>query len=93
MARRKGIQTPRKSTVRVGRKRHSIRLLLGLGVLVLVGVIVAVSTLQGRERGSSGIALAAPAPDFTLTTLDGGKYTLSQNRGKVRVVFFMIQPY
>lgn len=93
MARRKGIRTPRKSTVGERRKRHSIMLLLGLGVLVLVGVIVAVSTLQGRERGSSGITLAAPAPDFTLTTFNGEKYVLSQDQGKVRVVFFMIQPY
>ncbi|MEP7294504.1 MAG: TlpA disulfide reductase family protein, partial [Chloroflexota bacterium] len=39
-------------------------------------------------RQQQGRPTAGPAPDFTLTTFDGGEFKLSEQRGKVVVINF-----
>lgn len=59
----------------------SIVLLVGiLAAVIVVGIAL---TRQNQTQPTSG-----PAPDFTLTTLDGQSITLSDLRGKVVVVNF-----
>lgn len=68
--------------------RQLVRLALALGSIAL---ILIASLLLAR---TSGIDLdpatppAAPAPDFTLTTLDGDQLRLAELRGKAVVVNF-----
>ncbi|KAA3644017.1 MAG: TlpA family protein disulfide reductase [Chloroflexi bacterium] len=70
----------------------------------LIGVVVIAAALVGlviwnvtRDSGQSniprldtvGTSLGEIAPDFTVSTLDGGSFNLSANRGKPSIVFFM----
>lgn len=70
-------------------------LVLGASLVFILGIIVvsllASGSLAQKPGDSTSNALAAP--DFRLTTFDGAQYALSQDQGRVRVVFFMIQPY
>lgn len=71
-------------------------LLLGGSIVFILGIVLVSLLASGSStKNASGIpsSVAAPvAPNFQLTTFDGGKYALSQDQGKVRVVFFMIAP-
>ncbi|MBA3873595.1 MAG: TlpA family protein disulfide reductase [Anaerolineae bacterium] len=63
---------------------------LGLGgVLLLLGV-AAIALIVGLAlaRKSQTQPTAGPAPDFTLTTLDGGQINLASLKGRVVVVNF-----
>ncbi len=53
-------------------------------IALLVGLTFAFSGPQVRE---SGLGLANPAPDMTLTTLSGD-FQLSENQGEVLVLYF-----
>lgn len=79
-------------------------LLLGASLVFILGVILVSLLASGSlTKSASGTpsSVAEPAapiaepaaPDFQLTTFGGSEYALSQDQGKVRVVFFMIQPY
>ena len=70
-------------------------LVLGGSVVVILGVLLVSLLASGSftKKPSQNTAAAQLAPDFQLTTFDGGKYALSQDQGKVCVIFFMIQPY
>ncbi len=63
-----------------------------LVVLVLViGVIVSVTTLRGRDEGLAAVgalAVGEPASDFTLPALDRTEVSLSQFRGQPVLVNF-----
>ncbi len=54
---------------------------LGLVVIAMAAVAVLVTSCGGGPSGA-GPRVGATAPDFTLTTLDGGTLTLDQFRGK-----------
>ena len=58
-------------------------LMAGLLALLLLGSCVSYGQPQ-----VPGPKVGSPAPDFTLETLEGGKLTLSQLRGKVVLVNF-----
>lgn len=91
--------------VRVSRKKKPVRkrrlnrgrLVLGGGLVFILGIILvsllASGSLTKSASGTPSSVAAAVAPDFQLTTFGGARYALSQDQGKVRVVFFMIQPY
>src|SRR4051812_19671622 len=68
---------PRRSGLSLG----SIVLLIGVALTVLVFGIALVRVQQGRPT-------SGPAPDFTLTTLDGKQFKLSEQKGKVVVINF-----
>jgi len=52
--------------------------------LIVAGVFFAVSKWQTSGLLGKGAA----APDFTLGTLEGGEYTLSETTGRKRLVYF-----
>ncbi len=68
--------------------RWSIPLILLLGVAGLWFAWRASSQAAGSKT-SVGVKIGDIAPDFTLPTLDGGRFTLSEQRGKPVIVFFM----
>ena len=59
----------------------AIVVLIGVALTVLVFGIALVRVQQGRPT-------AGPAPDFSLTTLDGKPFHLSDEKGKVIVINF-----
>jgi cytochrome c biogenesis protein CcmG/thiol:disulfide interchange protein DsbE len=63
---------------------------LGLAhIILLVGVLVVVAIFGlALARKNQTQPTAGPAPDFTLTTLDGGQIKLSSLKGRVVVVNF-----
>lgn len=66
---------------------------LGASVLVVAACAPAVTstpTPTGPIFPPSGPAVGSLAPDFTVTTLDGQTFTLSQQRGKVVILDFVI---
>ena len=80
-------------------KSVTIFLVAGLGVAVLFGVIgwniwqnsrVQLSTAPNvAPISDAGIELGKVAPDFSVPTLDDKTFTLSKQRGKPTVIFFM----
>jgi cytochrome oxidase Cu insertion factor (SCO1/SenC/PrrC family) len=62
------------------------------GLVVVIGALIAVFTIQSRSKaapGSAGTArVGRPAPDFTLALLNGQKITLSGLKGKPVLVNF-----
>ena len=66
---------------RRGLSLGSIVLLIGVALTVLVFGIALVRVQQGRP-------MSGPAPDFTLTTLDGTQFKLSEHKGKVVIINF-----
>jgi len=65
-------------------------------LLICLGVIIAVKTnllseKPGEEagsRGAEGLKAGTPAPDFTLTAMDGTKVALSELKGRPVVLNF-----
>ena len=62
--------------------------LVGLTLIVGLGLIVSLSVGAPAPGNSPPENAYQPAPDFTLTSLDGERYTLSKLRGKVVLVNF-----
>jgi len=92
---RKGMVSRQKRPA-IKRSGLNRRLLVLGGSLVLILGIILVSLLASgslTKKPGETTSNVLPAPDFQLTTFDGGTYALSQDKGKVRVVFFMIAPY
>lgn len=63
---------------------------LGAGGFAILGAIVVVVAVIGLAlaRNQQGQPTSGAAPDFSLETLDGGTFTLSEQRGKVVVINF-----
>ncbi len=61
-----------------------------LALTLIVGLVLIVSLSVGAPTAGNSPPEEAlmPAPDFTLTSLDGERYTLSKLRGKVVLVNF-----
>ncbi|MBI1257683.1 MAG: redoxin domain-containing protein [Chloroflexi bacterium] len=66
---------------RHGLSLGAIVLLIGVALTVLVFGIALVRVQQGRPT-------SGPVPDFTLTTLDGTQFKLSEQKGKVVIINF-----
>ncbi len=77
----KGGKNQRTKSPGAGRKRF-----FWAGSLVLIAAIVAYGFFATDLLGGSGAA-GEPAPDVTLYTVDG-KFRLSQQRGKVILLYF-----
>ena len=75
------LEQKRPAAARHGLSLGSIVLLIGVALTVLVFGIALVRQQQGQPT-------AGPAPDFTLTTFDGSRFHLSEQRGKVVVINF-----
>ncbi|MCI0550197.1 MAG: TlpA family protein disulfide reductase [Anaerolineae bacterium] len=69
-------------------KFSTILLLAGLGVIIVFGAI-GWNAWRNSQTTGSGIQPGQIAPDFTVPTLGGGTFTLSQQRGKPAIIFFM----
>lgn len=90
-------QSRKKKTSRSHSKGHNKMWLVIAGVIL----IAAAGLLAWRSLQSSGTSTAVPlsntagtqlgqiAPDFTVPTLDGGTFTLANQRGKPAIVYFM----
>jgi cytochrome oxidase Cu insertion factor (SCO1/SenC/PrrC family) len=93
MARKGKVSRQKRSAIkRSGLNRG--RLVLG-GSLVLILAIILVGLLASgslTKKPGETTSTDLAAPDFQLTTFEGNPYALSQDKGKVRVVFFMIAP-
>jgi len=61
-----------------------------LGLLVLIGVVIAVAVLIPKTETFRGTLYdpALPAPEFELTQGNGNNFRLSEKRGKVILLFF-----
>lgn len=57
-----------------------------LTLLAVTGVLPACAASSAVTPGTTPAALGAPAPDFTLSAVDGSTHTLSQHRGKTVVL-------
>jgi peroxiredoxin len=62
-------------------------ILLGI-TLIMITAVFAGCTDDGNGNGNGGEELE-PAPDFTLTDIDGNEFSLSDFRGKVVILDFM----
>ena len=69
-------------------KSSTIFLVAGLGVMIVLGAIGWNVWKNFQTKASAGSGIQQIAPDFTVPTLDGGTFTLSQQRGKPTIVFF-----
>ena len=67
------------------------RLVLGLLMLVLLGLLPAQDIKTGQGELPPAPKVGHPAPDFTLTDLEGNSVTLSDFRGKVIFINFWTQ--
>src|SRR3990172_2333784 len=77
------------STLPSRKKRWEILMLVSLVTGILWTVVSRVPSAVGASLSSSPSPREGfLAPDFTLDTLDGGKVTLSELRGKIVVVNF-----
>ena len=82
---------------RRGRKASRSRWWLAVGGVLLLALVVGGMLLYrgssapvgSAGNGASGTGSGPPAPDFTVTTLDGGTFTLSAQRGKPVILFVM----
>jgi len=63
---------------------------LGLGSLVLIGVVIAVTVLIPKSEPFRGTLYepANPAPEIELTQEDGSSFQLSERRGEVVLLYF-----
>ncbi len=61
------------------------RLMLALAGVMALGVLLG---LGGCSRDSSGVSPGTPAPDFSLSTLDGGTVSLGDLRGRPVLINF-----
>ena len=69
------------------RRATGRRVRLGFLLALVLGTALPCSAGQGAFRGGA-IEPPAPAPDFTLRTAAGKPFRLSQQRGKVVVLYF-----
>lgn len=70
--------------------------IIGIGLIAVAGFLAWRSFQSGGSSSSSvplsdtvGAKLGEIAPDFTVPTLDGGAYTLADQRSKPAIVYFM----
>ena len=63
---------------------------VGLGLLVLIGVVIAVVTFLPRDNSFRGTVYepALPAPEIDLTLENGSSFRLSEMRGNVVLLYF-----
>ncbi len=63
---------------------------VGLGLLVLIGVVIAVAVFIPKTESFRGTLYdpALPAPEFELTQGNGSSFRLSEQRGDVVLLFF-----
>ncbi len=85
----------RKHRSRSRKKKTSLaRWLFVGGALLLVAVVAwavgrPTSSAAVTPSGVAGAQVGDTAPDFSVPTLDGGTFTLSAQRGRPTVIFFM----
>ena len=83
------------TTVKAKRKPMRTRksrtgLWITLGVVVVLSVLIVAGALTWGRQKAAGAQVSGPAaPDFTVPTLDGETFTLSEHRGKPVILFAM----
>ncbi len=79
----------RRKSARAGTiNRTSLWLTVGGLVAILLLVALGWFALRGRSAAPAQVS-GPPAPDFTVSTLEGGTFTLSEQRGKPVILFAM----
>lgn len=93
------VHTPRRETSRSF--KSSVFMMIGLALVIIVSGISwsiwqnsPAPEIKSAENISTqpkeiGIQIGKIAPDFTIPTLDGGTFTLANQRGKPVFIFFM----
>lgn len=77
------------------KKRQQLQKAGGLALLLLGALVIVFFGFRSPEAaavtptGNTGTGIGDLAPDFSVPTLDGQVYTLSEQRGKPTLVFFM----
>jgi cytochrome oxidase Cu insertion factor (SCO1/SenC/PrrC family) len=61
-------------------------------VVVLVGACTTNQTTQPSGAGSSSLGVGDQAPNFALPTVDGGKVSLSDFKGRPVLLYFSMGP-
>ena len=89
MAKRKLARaTPSAKDKRKAKSRWTTWAVVG-GLVVVIGALIAMLSMQSGWKGSSGTArVGSPAPDFTLRLFNGESITLSSLKGKPVLVNF-----
>ena len=77
---------PGQNKTRSNLLKWSILFILILGALGIWLVLRTPS--QTSTTAQSGVQMGDVAPDFTVPTLDGAKFTLSEQRGKPTIIYF-----
>jgi peroxiredoxin len=73
--------------------RSSGLIWIGIIIVALAGWVAwsvfQSSTSASTPTGRTGVEVGDLAPDFTVPTLDGGEFRLSEHQGKPTIIFFM----
>jgi peroxiredoxin Q/BCP len=78
-----------KTTVHYARGSSKTKLAVFILILIVAAGVIGYVSLTPREQTSGGTTGAgAAAPDFTLSNVNGGTFTLSSYRGKANVLLF-----
>lgn len=83
------VKTKGKRKLSHGRSRRGLWITLVVGGIVALVVILSLRAFSAPFSRSEQTAGGPPAPDFSVPTLDGGTFTLSEHRGKPVIVFIM----
>lgn len=90
-------QSRKKKTSRSRSKGHNKMWLVAAGVILIAAAgLLAWRSFQSGSTSTAvtlsdaaGTQLGQIAPDFTVPTLDGGAFTLADQRGKPAIIYFM----
>lgn len=88
--RKRAVKKPREA-IASGSSEIKIVIVLAIIVIIvaIVGICIYISTMSEGSSDNTVEGSWGDAPDFTLETIDGGTFTLSDNFGKVIVIDLM----
>lgn len=84
-----GATTRTRRRTRKAKARNRVSPFVTVGGLLLIVLVITGGLLALRRPATRAPSSGPPAPDFTVPTLDGSTFTLSEHRGQLVVLFAM----